>query len=177
MSSYLLDTNIICALVSPRHSNHVQATAKLRGLTPERIFLPLIAIAEIRFGLAAVDNADQAQRAELERFFDTYPSPYGFDEHTVEPYSLLRAQLFRTWATRDRRGRGFVQKQVWELVDQVTGRELGIDEADLLIVSTAVEYNLTLATNDQNAKTKRIEEAAASLQADGKQVHLRIEYW
>ena len=177
MSSYLLDTNIICALVSPKHSNYVKATAKLRSLTPERIFLPLIAIAEIRFGLAAVDNADQAQRAELERFFGTYPLHYGFDADTVEPYSLLRAQLFRTWATRDKRGRSFVEKQVWELVDQVTGKELGIDEADLLIASAAVEYNLTLATNDQNAKMKRIAEAAAKLQAEGKQVHLTIDYW
>ena len=177
MSSYLLDTNIICALVSPKHSNHVRAAAKLRTLTPERIFLPLIAIAEIRFGLAAVDNADQAQRAELEDFLRTYPIHCGFDDATVEPYSLLRAQLFRTWATRDKRGRSFVQKQVWELTDQVTGKELGIDEADLLIASNAVEYNLTLATNDQNAKMKRIEEAAAKLQTDGRPVHLRIEYW
>ena len=177
MSSYLLDTNIISALVSPKHSNHVKATAKLRTLTPERIFLPLIAIAEIRFGLAAVDHADQAQRAELEQFFETYPVHYGFDADTVEPYSLLRAQLFRTWATRDKRGRSFVQRQVWELADQVTGKELGIDEADLLIASAAVEYNLTLATNDQNAKMKRVAEAAAKLQADGRQVHLTIEYW
>ena len=177
MSSYLLDTNIICALVSPKHSNHVKATAKLRGVAPERIFLPLIAIAEVRFGLAAVDNADQIQRAELERFFETYPIHYGFDADTVEPYSLLRAQLFRTWAARDRRGRSFVEKQVWELADQVTGKELGIDEADLLIASTAIEYNLTLATNDQNAKMRRISEAAAKLQGEGKQVHLAIEYW
>jgi predicted nucleic acid-binding protein len=177
MSSYLLDTNVICALVSPKHSNHVKAVAKLRSLTPERIILPLIAIAEIRFGLAAVDNADQVQRAKLENFFLTYPMRYGFDDDTVEPYSLLRAQLFRTWATRDKRGRSFVQKQVWELADQVTGKELGIDEADLLIASVAVEYNLTLATNDQNAKMNRIEEAATKLQADGKQVYLRIDYW
>ncbi|MGA2659054.1 MAG: type II toxin-antitoxin system VapC family toxin [Verrucomicrobiota bacterium] len=177
MSSYLLDTNIICALASPKHSNHVKAMAKMRSLTPERVFLPLIAIAEIRFGLASVDNADQSQRAELENFLSTYPSPYGFDEGTVEPYSLLRAQLFRTWATRDKRGRSFVEKQAWELADQVTGKELGIDEADLLIASVAAEYNLTLATNDQNAKMRRIEEAAAKLQAEGKQFHLRIEYW
>jgi predicted nucleic acid-binding protein len=122
MSSYLPDTNIICALASPKHSNHVKAMAKMRSLTPERVFLPLIAIAEIRFGLASVDNADQSQRAELENFLLTYPSPYGFDDGTVEPYSLLRAQLFRNWATRDKRGRSFVEKQAWELADQVTGK-------------------------------------------------------
>jgi predicted nucleic acid-binding protein len=59
----------------------------------------------------------------------------------------------------------------------VTGKELGIDEADLLIASAAVEYNLTLATNDQNAKMRRIAEAATKLKAEGKQVHLTIEYW
>jgi predicted nucleic acid-binding protein len=177
MSSYLLETNIICALASPKHSNHAKAEAKVRAVAPDRIFLPLVAIAEIRFGLAVVDKADQAQRAELERVLDTYPIRYGFDADTVEPYCLLRAQLFRAFAARDKRGRGLVQKQVWELTDQVTGKELGIDEADLLIVSTAVEYNLTLATNDQNAKMKRIEEAAAKLEADGKPIHLRVEYW
>ena len=37
MSSYLLDTNIICALVSPKHSNHVKAAAKLMSEVVARL--------------------------------------------------------------------------------------------------------------------------------------------
>ena len=58
-----------------------------------------------------------------------------------------------------------------------TGKELGIDERDLLIASVAAQYNLVLATIDQNEGMKRIEAAAASLAAKGSRIALRISYW
>ena len=51
-------------------------------------------------------------------------------------------------------------KHVEDLVEPTTGKELGIDENDLWIVSTAVEYNLVFITQDQKGSMRRIIEAA-----------------
>jgi predicted nucleic acid-binding protein len=101
----------------------------------------------------------------------------GIDDNTVEPYSLLRAQLWRLHGTRKKGKRRYTEKRPEELFDRVTGKELGVDERDLLIASVAVQYGLVLATNDQNPGMKRIEEAARRLEEDGKPMHLRIDYW
>jgi len=51
-------------------------------------------------------------------------------------------------------------KRIEDLIEPTTGRELGIDENDLWIVSTAVECNLVFITRDQKGSMKRIIEAA-----------------
>ena len=87
------------------------------------------------------------------------------DQHTAKTYAEIRAKLFRTHAPRNRRGR-LTKKYVEDLVDRTTGKELGIQENDLWIVSVAVQYNLIFVTND---KMQRVIEAA--IYAD------RTEYW
>lgn len=59
----------------------------------------------------------------------------------------------------------------------MSGKSLGIDERDLLIASIAVQYNLILATNNQNEGMKRIEKTAQKLETEEKPVRLRIAYW
>ena len=44
--------------------------------------------------------------------------------------------------------RGRQQNALEECFDQITGRELGIDENDLWIVCQAIDHELTLVTND-----------------------------
>jgi len=83
--------------------------------------------------------------------------------------------LWRDHGTR--KGRRYKEKVPEDLVERVSGKSLGIDEKDLLIASVAVQYNLILATNDQNPGMKRIEEAARKLEAAQEPVHMRIEYW
>lgn len=81
------------------------------------------------------------------------------DCNTSEPYSDIRASLFKKYSPRDRRNR-LIMKRIEDLVEPTTGKELGIDENDLWIVSTAVEYNLVFITRDQKGSMRRIVEAA-----------------
>ena len=173
MDGYLLDTNIISVLANPRNSRHTDFMQKVQRL--EHIWLPVVAIAEIEFGMAKADKLDETQRDEIRRFFREYPQHLGIGDNTVEPYALLRAQLWTMHASRQTRGHK--EKLPEELFDRVTGKHLGIDERDLFIASVAAENGLILATNDSNAGMKRIAEAAQKLQEAGKAVNLQISFW
>jgi predicted nucleic acid-binding protein len=106
-----------------------------------------------------------------------YPLHLGIDDNTVEPYSLIRSQIWHDHATPKGGGNTHKEKQPEDLTDRVSGKSLGIDERDLLIASTAAQYGLVLVTNDSNEGMKRIESAAQKLELDGKPVQLRIELW
>ena len=170
---YLLDTNVISALAATHHRRHAELQQKAEKL--EHVWLPVIAICEIEFGMAKADRVDEAQRSEVRKFFDRFPQHLGIGDNTVEPYALLRAQLWKMHATLKTRGHN--ERVPEELFDRVTGKQLGIDERDLLIASVATENGLILATTDQNAGMTRIEEAARKLREAGQPVNLRIDYW
>jgi predicted nucleic acid-binding protein len=174
---YLLDNNIISILVQPADPRYPGVRANFDAIKDDSpIILPVIALAEIEFGLAiGTDNQEQAMA--IREFFSEYPDHYGVGDNTIEFYALLRSQIWRDYGTRKKKRNGFEEKRPEELVDRVTGQSLGIDERDLLIASVAAEYRLVLATNDQKEGMKRIERAAKTLENDGKPVHLRIEYW
>jgi predicted nucleic acid-binding protein len=173
MDGYLLDTNVVSVLANSRNLRHAEFKQKLGNL--QHVWLPVVAIAEIESGMAKTDRPDETQRDEIRRFFREYPQHLGIGDNTVEPYALLRGQLWRMHATREKRGHK--EKLPEELFDKVTGKQLGIDERDLFIASVAAENGLILATNDSNAGMKRIEEAAQQLQEAGKAVNLKISYW
>ena len=81
------------------------------------------------------------------------------DRHTAEIYGSIRADLFRAYAPRDRRNR-FASRYVEDLRERTSGKELGIQENDLWIVSVAVEYNLIFVTGDRGGGMKKIVEVA-----------------
>ncbi len=137
--------------------------------------LPVIAIAEIEFGMVKTSQPNSHQQQAMRKFFADFPHHLGIDDHTVEPYSFLRAKIWHMYATP--KGRKHVETLPEELKDRVSGKELGIDERDLLIASVAVQHRLILVTNDQNAGMRRIEEAGRLLEQEGKPVILRVEYW
>jgi len=172
---YLLDNNVISVLARPTDYRYTTIEAHLKAIGNAPVMLPVIAIAEIEFGMAKAANPDPAQHAQLRAFFNRYPLHLGIDDNTVEPYSQLRAEIWRSHATP--KNRGHKEKLPEELNDRTTGKELGIDERDLLIASVAAQYNLVLATIDSNPGMKRIEAAAASLASKGSPISLRISYW
>lgn len=174
-SGYLLDNNIISLLARPQDPSHGSIKARLRALQGSPVFLPVIAIAEIEFGMAKAVAANPTQREALHRFFVDYPLHLPIDDNTVEPYALIRAQVWHNHGTP--KGRGHKEKLPEELTDRVTGESLGIDERDLLIASTAAQYGLTLITNDSNEGMRRIEKAAQDLEMAGKPIRLRIDRW
>lgn len=170
---YLLDTNVISVLANPRNPRRAEFEQKVQAM--EHVWLPVVAIAEIEFGMAKADKVDETQRDEVRAFFQRYLQHLGFQDNTVEPYALLRAQLWKIYATKEKRGHR--ERVPEELFDRVTGKQLGVDERDLLIASIAAENGLILATGDKNAGMLRIDEAARKIQEEGKPVNLRIEFW
>jgi predicted nucleic acid-binding protein len=173
IDGYLLDTNVISVLANPRNPRRSEYEQKVQAM--EHVWLPVIAIAEIEFGMAKTDKPDEIQQAAVRRFFQNFPQPLGFHVNTVEPYALLRAQLWKMYATKEKRRH--VEKVPEDLFDRVTGKQLGVDERDLLIASVAAENGLILATGDKNAGMTHIDEAARKLQEAGQSVNLRIEFW
>jgi len=160
----------------PAHDAVLTHIARKRSL----IFIPSLVVAEIEFGLQTakrpLSDAAESAHAEVRQFMADYPQRE-FGEFTVEPYSLIRAEVWRQNATLKASGRGYKEKHPEELIDRVTGLEIGIDEKDLQIAAIAVEYNCYLATVDRNAKMLRIEAAANALRARGEPVNLRVDDW
>lgn len=163
---YLLDTNIASAswdYGAPSHNFVSQRLEKLRD-APAIVYVSAVSIAEVEYGLLTAPEID-AQRQSAVRSAMTSFEVLDIDQHTAEEYSKIRANLFRNHTPRDRRGR-ITKKYVEDLVDRTTGKELGIQENDLWIVSVAVQYNLVFVTND---KMHRVIEAAEYSE--------RTEFW
>jgi predicted nucleic acid-binding protein len=175
VNGYLLDNNVISVLARPADSRRPVVIGRLNAVGESPVLLPVIAIAEIEFGLEKAEKPDLKQRSDLRAFLARYPHPLPVDRHTIEPYALIRAEIWRRHATPKKRGHK--EKLPEQLTDRVTGKELGIDERDLLIASIAVQYRLTLATVDRNAGMMRIEEAAMALEERGSPIRLRVDDW
>lgn len=172
---YLLDTNVISALADTTRTDYLPTSQRLAAVSDSPVLLPVIAIAEICFGMAKAANLAPQKRAEMQSFFAKYLH-MPVDDGTVEPYSLVRAEVWRLFATPQKRGNK--EKRPEELLDKVTGRELGIDELDLLIASVALEHNLILVTHDEKEGMKRIKEASERIFRRGEfPVQLRTENW
>jgi predicted nucleic acid-binding protein len=175
VEGYLLDNNVISILMRPKDPRHAQVKARLKALGASPIYLPVIAIAEIEYGMAKADKPDEGERAKVRRFFADYPIHLPVDDDTIEPYALIRAQLWREHGTKEKRGHK--EKLPEEIVHRESGKLLGIDERDLLIASVAAQYNLILATCDRNLGMKTIDEVGSRLERTGFPVRLRISYW
>jgi predicted nucleic acid-binding protein len=173
----LLDNNIISILAQPSNPRHPPMKRRFEALGDAPVFLPVIAIAEIEFGMVKTKTPDATQQAAVRQFFIDYPLHLGIDDNTVEPYALIRSQIWHDHARPKGFGSAHKEKQPEDLTDRVSGKSLGIDERDLLIASTAAQYGLVLVTNDSNEGMKRIEKAAQTLELDGMPVQLRIEQW
>jgi predicted nucleic acid-binding protein len=176
-SGYLLDNNIISILAQPGNPRNAPMKQRFEALGDAPVFLPVIAVAEIEFGMVKTKTPDAVQQAAVRQFFADYPFHLGIDDNTVEPYALIRSQIWHDHATPKGPGGAHKEKQPEDLTDRVSGKSLGIDERDLLIASTAAQYGLVLVTNDSNEGMKRIEKAAQALELGGKPVQLRIELW
>lgn len=179
MEVYLLDANVILDAILPetKRSRRRAVLAKLESLKTAgaRIALPVIAMAEVEFGLAKQAFPDPAEIESIRKFWKDHPLHVPIDDGTIEPYALIRAEIFRRHATAKPTGRSYKEKLPEDLCDRVSGKKLEIDERDLLIASVAAEYNYVLVANDEGGCMTRIKEAADSLRSRGYQ--LRLERW
>ena len=130
---YLLDTNVISDLTDETRTGHAALNARFSSATPQHVYLPSMAVGEIRFGFAKAPNLRPDKRATIDAFiarFEQVP----FDKDCVEPYAIVRAELWKMHGTPAGKRSKFTEKHPEELTDKVTGKELGIDEPDLTTV-------------------------------------------
>ena len=173
METYLLDTNIISDLADAESDNHSACMAHLQAAVRagDHILLPVMAIAEIEFGLRKGGNPQSEDARRVRDFLQKYPLPLPFDDDSVAPYALIRSKVLHLHPQPRKK------KRPEEWCDRVTGKELGIDERDLIIASAAVQYNVVLVTDDRNSGMRTIHEASKVLAEEGHHIELRIENW
>jgi predicted nucleic acid-binding protein len=124
VTGWLLDTNILSELRRPKPEPKVVAFVAAQPL--ERLYVSTVTLAEIRFGIELLDDANR--RAELNDWL----------MHKVRPMFAQRALP----VTED-----IVFK--WRLLVE-DGRKAGhtFSQPDLILAATALEHGLTLVSRD-----------------------------
>jgi predicted nucleic acid-binding protein len=130
VTGWLLDTNIISELRRPRPEPKVVAFIASQML--ELLFISVVTLAEIRFGIERLDDA--THRAELTAWLTHKVRPM-FDQRVL----ASSEDVMLTWRL---------------LVED--GRKAGhtFSQPDLMIAATAVHYGLTLVSRDAGAFDK-----------------------
>ena len=167
MPGYLIDTQTITYWFDGESGRYpaVEAAAQARR-SDSPIYISAISVGEIEFGHAVHPAGAGARRDAFVKFLrEQLPQVLPVSRHTTEPYGLIRARLFETLPPRNKTR----ARRAEQICDPTTGRELGIDENDLWIVSQAAERNLVLVTHD---KLVRIRDALRELE-----LRVRIEDW
>lgn len=130
MSGYLLDTNVLAELRRPRPSARVVGFVAAQPL--EQLFVSTVCLAEIRFGIEAVD--DPKKRAELAAWLSNVVRPM-FGRRVIE----VSEDVMFAWRV---------------LVED--GRKSGhtFSQPDLIIAASALCHGLTVVTRNARDFTK-----------------------
>lgn len=149
MDGYLLDTNAASVLWDARHADHGKIRSFLETVSPAPVWISIIALAEVEYGLKTAPEMLIQRQKDVRIEMAKYPEVLEPDKHTIVPYSDLRAELFRTYALLDRRGR-LTKKWPEDLFERTSAKELhGTQENDIWVASLAIQYNLILVTEDR----------------------------
>ena len=162
---YLLDTNIASIAWNEAHHAHAIIRQRLQNLAPSELVISCVTNAEVEFGLRSAPYIDVDKQQVVRNKMNSY-YPFDLDYHTAEQYGQIRASLFKKyWQPYHSKNTRYIE----DLVDNVTGKSLGIQENDLWIVSVALQYHFVLVTGDKSGGMKRVVEAAFYQD--------RTEYW
>ena len=159
MDGYLLDTTAASALWDRRHHDHPKIRGFLRSAADSPTWVSIVVLGEVEYGLKIVPQMDEDLQAEVRRRMARFPQILDVNKHTIEPYSDLRAALFKKYSPRDRRGR-LRTKWPEDLRERTSSKELGVQENDLWIAAQAVQYKLVLVSGDY---MRRLQEVSAAL--------------
>lgn len=180
MDAFLLDTCTIVPLVRRADPKAEPIRARLRECDADgsTVNLSVITISELDYGWRrqkaeghAID-AEEAQRLSL--FMAQFSKPFPIDLETARIHAAVRAELFAVVGTK--RPNGKARERLPEQL-RLHGNDLGIDERDLFIVATAIQYNLMLVTDDGNEGMKRIVAASAKAADNGDYPRVRLTSW
>jgi tRNA(fMet)-specific endonuclease VapC len=158
MEGYLLDTNAASVLWDQRHNDYQMIRAFLRSVAESPTWVSIVVLGEVEYGLKTVPQIDEHRQADARRQMARFPLILDVNKHTVEPYSDLRAALFKKYSPKDRRGR---LKAKWpeDLRDRTSAKELGVQENDLWLAAQAIQYNLVLITDDHMSRLQEVSTA------------------
>lgn len=159
MDGYLLDTTAAGVLWDQRHNEHSRIQEFLQKAADAPTWISIVVLGEIEYGLKTASQMDEERQDAVRRQMAKFPRILEVTKHTIEPYSDLRAALFKKYSPRKKRGR-LTAKRPEELRDRTSAKELGIQENDLWIAAQAVQYNLVLITGDY---MRRLREVSATL--------------
>lgn len=155
---YLLDTNVASAANYENSDQHNRVRNWLGTLgRNDFTYISAVSLAEIEYGLnlKPLSASDKAKVRSL-------LAPYrvlDLDRHTAKVYGEIRADIFNRYSPKDQRGR-VKRKYVEDLLEGTSGKNLGIQENDLWIVSVAVQHNMELVTFETGGKMRRIVDVA-----------------
>ena len=153
MHTYLLDTCIWSYWFNSKRAQHTRVVGRIQNLASgSKLGISIITWGEIAHGHTVVSAELLPIQSEYLQFIQSKgPKTFEMDIHTASTYGELRALLFEKLPNATKR-----KKRAEQIVDPVTGRELGIDENDLWIVAQAITRNLILATNDKLAQIRKV---------------------
>jgi tRNA(fMet)-specific endonuclease VapC len=174
---YLLDTNILSFWYDTKCAQHAKVVARVADVRkPDpttnyiaRLFVSVVTLGEIEYGTRASHVPNPAKQAEYEamdaaklKFIsEECPESLDISKHVAKEYGELRAWLFNTCAPNVKKSK---KLRAEELVNQTTGKELGIDENDIWIAAQAKTLGLVLVTHDSKGNFgKMLNEFAATL--------------
>lgn len=155
MDGYLFDTNAISILWNVRHPEHDTVKTFFASVSGSPVWLSTIVLAEIEYGLKVTPKIDMESKNQVRREMSKCPLILDIDKHTIAPYSDLRAELFKKYSPRNRRGRLTV-KWPEDLVERTSAKELGIQENDIWIAAQAIQYNLIFVTDDHMSQLVQV---------------------
>lgn len=155
--TYLLDTSIASIAGYEGDVRHAGVRQWLDGLEDDAVYISAVSVAESEYGLN-LNPLDAQSQQDIRSAIGTY-QVLRLDRHTAGVYGPIRAALFRKYAPRDYRNR-ITTRYIEDLREPTTGKELGIQENDLWIVSVAVQYNMVFVTADGSGGMRNIVEEA-----------------
>ncbi len=147
MEGYLFDTNAVSPLWNVRHPEHDIIKDFFASVSQSPVWLSTIVLAEIEYGMKVTPEMDIDSQNQVRHEMSNHPFILDIDKHTIGPYSDLRAELFKKFSPRDRRGRLTV-KWPEDLIERTSAKELGVQENDIWIAAQGIQYNLILVTGD-----------------------------
>ena len=159
MDGYLLDTNAASILWDMRHREYKTLRSFIQKKDQSPIWISIVVFGEIEYGLKTAPRMDESLQVAVRKKMSAFPLVLEMDKHTVEPYSDLRAALFKKYSPKDKRGR---LKAKWpeDLRERTTAKKLGVQENDIWIAAQAVQYNLVLVSGDY---MRRLQEVSTDL--------------
>ena len=155
--AYLLDTSIASIAGYRGDERHMRVREWLDGLQDDAVFISAVSVAESEYGLN-LNPLDAQSQHDIRSAIGTY-QVLPIDHHTATVYGPIRAALFRAYAPRDHRNR-ITARYIEDLREPTSGKELGIQENDLWIVSVAVQYNMVFVTADGGGGMRAIVDEA-----------------